>query len=342
MRMAELVHRPSTDVQNEGKTPDPALSTWPSIDFRDGAITHRLFPRPPLLRGHLNAHVAHVDQVTNIMMSLVSTPVTLARVTAPKKARTQTVAKASVADAAKSSAVAGALALTIMAQPALAMTEIGQIADKASDAKAIAAAEYAELLNKKAAGKATAPGPTKTKNLAVGLPSLSLPSFSAPSVGGGSKAAPKEAPKANQGSVKDEVRRQLLLTTDRKRLSSKHEAIPIKATSIDRVFFRLAFSDRLPNSPARATAERFASFPRAPELVQNLRLIRRAVVSNRTPFLSSQTRFHTQGEGFLGVAMLALFSPLAVVAVFSVQTLLRVIPQAAEGKEFFPKDTMPF
>ena len=327
MRMAELVHRPSTDVQNEGKTPDPALSTWPSIDFRDGAITHRLFPRPPLLRGHLNAHVAHVDQVTNIMMSLVSTPVTLARVTAPKKARTQTVAKASVADAAKSSAVAGALALTIMAQPALAMTEIGQIADKASDAKAIAAAEYAELLNKKAAG---------------GLPSLSLPSFSAPSVGGGSKAAPKEAPKANQGSVKVEVRRQLLLTTDRKRLSSKHEAIPIKATSIDRVFFRLAFSDRLPNSPARATAERFASFPRAPELVQNLRLIRRAVVSNRTPFLSSQTRFHTQGEGFLGVAMLALFSPLAVVAVFSVQTLLRVIPQAAEGKEFFPKDTMPF
>ena len=120
------------------------------------------------------------------MMSLVATPVVAARVAAPKKVRTQTVAKASSADQAKSSAVAGALALTMLAQPALAMNELGQIADKQADAKALAAAQFAELQVKK---KAPAAAP-KTKNLAAGLPSLSLPSFSAPSVGGGSKAAP--------------------------------------------------------------------------------------------------------------------------------------------------------
>jgi hypothetical protein len=116
------------------------------------------------------------------MMSLVATPVVAARVAAPKKVRTQTVAKASSADQAKSSAVAGALALTMLAQPALAMNELGQIADKSADAKALAAAQFAELQTKK-----KAPTPEKkTKNLAVGLPSLSLPSISAPSVGGGS------------------------------------------------------------------------------------------------------------------------------------------------------------
>ena len=46
--------------------------------------------------------------------------------------------------------------------------------------------------------------------------------------------------------------------------------------------------------------------------------------------------------GGLGPIMLVLFSPLIAVGAFSVQTLLRVIPQAKDGKEFFPKDTMPF
>ena len=49
-----------------------------------------------------------------------------------------------------------------------------------------------------------------------------------------------------------------------------------------------------------------------------------------------------QGQGKLGFAMAILFSPLLAVAGLSLQTLLRVVPQAAEGKDFFPKDTMPF
>ena len=40
--------------------------------------------------------------------------------------------------------------------------------------------------------------------------------------------------------------------------------------------------------------------------------------------------------------MAILFSPLLAVAGLSVQTLLRVIPQAAQGKDFFPKDSMDF
>jgi hypothetical protein len=40
--------------------------------------------------------------------------------------------------------------------------------------------------------------------------------------------------------------------------------------------------------------------------------------------------------------MIVLFSPLLAVAAVSLQTLARVVPQAAEGKDFFPKDTMPF
>lgn len=93
---------------------------------------------------------------------------------------------------------------------------------------------------------------TKTKNLAAGLPSLSLPSISAPSVGGGSKSAPA-----------------------------------VKAAKA-------------------APAEKI------------------------------------EGQGKLGFAMAILFSPLLAVAGLSLQTLLRVVPQAAEGKDFFPKDTMPF
>lgn len=49
-----------------------------------------------------------------------------------------------------------------------------------------------------------------------------------------------------------------------------------------------------------------------------------------------------QGQGKLGLAMAILFSPLIAVAGLSLQTLLRVVPQAAEGKDFFPKDTMDF
>ena len=125
-------------------------------------------------------------------MSLVSTPIVAARVAAHKKAVRKTVtAKASASETAKSQAVAGALALTMLAQPAFAMSELGQIADgdKSAAAKSLAEAEFAELLAKK-----KAPAPVKkTKNLAVGLPSFSAPSFSAPSLpsGGASKSAPK-------------------------------------------------------------------------------------------------------------------------------------------------------
>ena len=40
--------------------------------------------------------------------------------------------------------------------------------------------------------------------------------------------------------------------------------------------------------------------------------------------------------------MAVLFSPLIAVGAFSFSTLLRVVPQAAEGKDFFPKDEIPF
>ena len=88
------------------------------------------------------------------MMSLVSTPLSVARVAAPKKAIRKTVtAKASAADAAKSAAVAGALALTIAAQPALALGEVAQIglllgglgdAHDAAPRRHLAAVEHAQ------------------------------------------------------------------------------------------------------------------------------------------------------------------------------------------------------
>ena len=267
------------------------------------------------------------------MMSLVATPVVAARVAAPKKVRTQTVAKASSADQAKSSAVAGALALTMLAQPALAMNELGQIADKSADAKALAAAQFAELQTKK-----KAPTPEKkTKNLAVGLPSLSLPSISAPSVGGGSKSAPKvkAAPKAPAEKI--EVRRAIVW------------------------FFRFR-SAASANAVARARGGARAS-PRRDVRLERDRAHSRhrrffaeetqRVVSRRSSFFPT-SRAHLasplfrlfspkkQGQGKLGFAMAILFSPLLAVAGLSVQTLLRVIPQAAEGKDFFPKDSMDF
>ena len=113
------------------------------------------------------------------MMSLVSTPIVAARVAAPKKAVRKTVtAKASASETAKSQAVAGALALTMLVQPAFAASELGQIADgdKSAAAKDLAASLNAELLAKK-----KAPAPVKkTKNLAVGPPPPSPPPLSPP------------------------------------------------------------------------------------------------------------------------------------------------------------------
>jgi hypothetical protein len=182
------------------------------------------------------------------MMSLVSTPVVVARAAAPKKVQRKIQAKAS-AEGASKTAVAGALALTLLAQPALAQVqEISVIADgdKKAAAAALAASMGADLEAKK--NVSMAKNPAKTKNLAIGLPSFSAPKISLPS-GGGAPAA--KAP--------------------------KEKAAP--------------------------------------------------------------------GEGpnpILGGAMLILFSPLLAVAAISAQTLARVVPQAADGKDFFTKDTMPF
>lgn len=61
------------------------------------------------------------------------------------------------------------------------------------------------------------------------------------------------------------------------------------------------------------------------------------------PFgLSTPVPFPQGGNGSLGLAMAILFSPLIAVGAFSVSTLARVVPQAADGKDFFPKDTLPF
>ena len=255
------------------------------------------------------------------MMSLVATPIVAARVAAPKKVRTQTVAKASSADQAKSSAVAGALALTMLAQPALAMNELGQIADKQSDAKALAAAEFAELQVKK---KAPAAAP-KTKNLAAGLPSLSLPSISAPSVGGGSKSAPAVKAAKAAPAEKIEVRRVPPLSLSRARTRSRARARRARSA---------------PHRDDDVERDRVAVFPDTHD---------RSIVSENVVSLCPTLTFRfrprserPQGQGKLGLAMAILFSPLLAVAGLSLQTLLRVVPQAAEGKDFFPKDTMPF
>ena len=263
------------------------------------------------------------------MMSLVATPIVAARVAAPKKVRTQTVAKASSADQAKSSAVAGALALTMLAQPALAMNELGQIADKQADAKALAAAQFAELQVKKKAPTAA----PKTKNLAAGLPSLSLPSISAPSVGGGSKSAPAVKAAKAAPAEKIEVRRvpPLSLYSRRERERGRARARgararpPIATTTSSAIASR--FFPTLADSPIGRSCRK---------------------TSHKFLFVLTLTfRFRTrserpQGQGKLGFAMAILFSPLLAVAGLSLQTLLRVVPQAAEGKDFFPKDTMPF
>ena len=257
------------------------------------------------------------------MMSLVATPIVAARVAAPKKVRTQTVAKASSADQAKSSAVAGALALTMLAQPALAMNELGQIADKQSDAKALAAAQFAELQVKKKAPTAA----PKTKNLAAGLPSFSLPSISAPSVGGGSKSAPAVKAAKAAPAEKIEVRRVPPLSLYSRRERERGRARARRARSA-------------PHRDDDVERDRVAVFPDT----HDRSIVSENVVSFRPHSdLSLPPRSERpQGQGKLGFAMAILFSPLLAVAGLSLQTLLRVVPQAAEGKDFFPKDTMPF
>lgn len=203
-------------------------------------------------------------------MSLVATPVVAARVTAPKKAvRNTMTVKASAVNAPKSAAIAGAVSLTLVAQPALAAVEavypvpaaqeIAMVADAGDDAakkakaKALALSLESDLVAKDAKeGKKVNYGtaPTKTKSLAA--PSAPGGGFSLPKLGGGEKKAPA------------------------------------------------------------AKGEKAAPAPKS------------------------------EGNGKLGLAMAVLFSPLIAVGAFSVSTLLRVIPQAADGKDFFPKDEIPF
>ena len=134
-------------------------------------------------------------------MSLVSTPVVVARAAAPKKVQRKIQAKAS-AEGASKTAVAGALALTLLAQPALAQVqEISVIADgdKKAAAAALAASMGQELEAKK--NVSMAKNPAKTKNLAIGLPSFSAPKISLPS-GGGAPAAKAPKEKAAPGEAK--------------------------------------------------------------------------------------------------------------------------------------------
>ena len=300
---------------------DP-IASW----RRDGSRAP--FKPRSFLLSLISTHTSFQTLFNEAMMSLVATPIVAARVAAPKKVRTQTVAKASSADQAKSSAVAGALALTMLAQPALAMNELGQIADKQADAKALAAAQFAELQVKKKAPTAA----PKTKNLAAGLPSLSLPSISAPSVGGGSKSAPAVKAAKAAPAEKIEVRRvpPLALYSRRERERGRARARGARARP------------PIEKTTSSAIASRF--FPT---------LADRSIVSeNVVSFFCEKIRTLTfrfrarserpQGQGKLGFAMAILFSPLIAVAGLSLQTLLRVVPQAAEGKDFFPKDTMPF
>lgn len=160
------------------------------------------------------------------MMSLVATPVVAARVTAPKKAARKMTVKASMAsDGAKSAAIAGAVSLTMVAQPAVAAIEyafpvpaaqeIAMVADAGDDAakkakaKALALSLQNDLVAQDAKeGKIVTYGvnPTKTKNLAF-APSASIsgPSFSLPKLGGGEKKAPNVKGEQAAPAPKSEV-----------------------------------------------------------------------------------------------------------------------------------------
>ena len=106
---------------------------------------------------------------------------------------------------------------------------------------------------------------------------------------------------------------------------------------------------------ARARARRARSAPHRDDDVERDRVAvfpdthDRSIVSENVVSLCPTLTFRfrprserPQGQGKLGFAMAILFSPLLAVAGLSLQTLLRVVPQAAEGKDFFPKDTMDF
>jgi len=212
------------------------------------------------------------------MMSLVASPVVVARAAAPKRTArkpTAAIAQASVSVSsagAKKIAFVGAVSLAMSASPALAAMElafpapqaqeIAMVADADDEKKAArkaAAAALAASLQKDFVAKVASEGkvvtsgtkPEKTKNLSFTGPSLSAPSFSNP-FGGEKKAA---------------------------------------------------------DSPAA---------PAAP------------VAAKEPPNYK------------LGLAMAVLFSPLLAVGAFSIYTLVRVVPQAVGGKDFFTKDTLPF
>ena len=300
-------------------TAESTQSRWQVLSIPVDRIGVLAIEAPPrVIFAHTSSSTTTHNTSHEKMMSLVSTPIVAARVAAPKKAVRKTVtAKASASETAKSQAVAGALALTMLAQPAFAMSELGQIADgdKSAAAKSLAEAEFAELLAKK-----KAPAPVKkTKNLAVGLPSFSAPSFSAPSLpsGGASKSAPKAkaAPKAPVEKIEVRSRR------DKPSTARTPCRTPANQTQ----------NSTNPPKPGRlaASTTRRIFHPREESQLK----------PDPSP-LPSPSR--PQGSGSLGIAMVVLFSPLLAVAGLSLQTLLRVVPQAAEGKDFFPKDPMDF
>ena len=110
-------------------------------------------------------------------MSLVSTPVVVARAAAPKKVQRKIQAKAS-AEGASKTAVAGALALTLLAQPALAQVqEISVIADGDKKAAAAFPALVATSPTGSSATRDRPPGPSlkkaRTASTASPLGSLS-------------------------------------------------------------------------------------------------------------------------------------------------------------------------
>lgn len=165
------------------------------------------------------------------MMSLVATPVAAARVAAPKKAAPKRVTVKASASSSTSAAVAGAVSLTLVAQPALAAVEqafpvaapqeiavladVGDDAAKKAKAQALAASLQSDLVAAESArGKQISANkaPPKVKSLssaaAVSAPSISfsLPKFEkkAPAEKG-AKAAP--APKSSEVSCTLEDRR---------------------------------------------------------------------------------------------------------------------------------------
>jgi len=163
------------------------------------------------------------------MMSLVASPVVVARAAAPKRTArkpTAAIAQASVSVSsagAKKIAFVGAVSLAMSASPALAAMElafpapqaqeIAMVADADDEKKAArkaAAAALAASLQKDFVAKVASEGkvvtsgtkPEKTKNLSFTGPSLSAPSFSNP-FGGEKKAADSPAAPAAPVAAKE-------------------------------------------------------------------------------------------------------------------------------------------